>query len=682
MIGGGGRRGGQRSRGEPKGIFGGALRGDSSGADHRFSEPGDIAEPSGGGRRGRLPRPGDDRQEVQADFPGMLAAAESLDGTSEDDRRRWKEDLHEGLQQGGVEQPHDDFAEEDEDEIDEDEDLAGYEDEDFFYGGRLGQDQTRFDNHEALAGEEMKIQAPVVAGSGREGESFGTGPPQEEQEPSEEIDEEEEEEAAALKIQAMYRGGRPRKEARRTQEQQKHKQQQQRLQDQEEEEEERAATKIQASFRKRQARKALPPQVATVSTEQAHVQQGDLPSEADEEQAASKIQAIYRGGQARKEARLRQRARPPSSESRAQESARRAPREQLAADRLERGGSKSSNAGIGRRSPVGAADEAQRGAPLERTMTTEEAAAAGADGSAPPASPGGTLTPRPPEGAPRGPRRLRYDLPRRRPPDESFVLSETELRRRAQMKLDKTTSRMVTQNIPSVSNYPRGFADLPALRLEDMPPSVQGTFIRVAKYEAEEWLKQEKQRFMQFKTQADRCKKHADKLAMWYEQKCKQEEEERIVEEQRAQEKEAREAQREAQRRKRNDILKQKIADWSIEKDRQEREKAELVQRRAEAEEERRRKREQDFRAKQKASLEHWRRDKEEKEAHALQEAEERRLREQEEEERRLRMEEERVARIKEAKAAKRRQRAAAVVAAAAARSGNLSRPGQAVAVG
>eukprot|EP00443_Scrippsiella_acuminata_P112753 CAMPEP_0115703520 /NCGR_PEP_ID=MMETSP0272-20121206/69146_1 /TAXON_ID=71861 /ORGANISM="Scrippsiella trochoidea, Strain CCMP3099" /LENGTH=708 /DNA_ID=CAMNT_0003144397 /DNA_START=855 /DNA_END=2983 /DNA_ORIENTATION=+ len=268
-------------------------------------------------------------------------------------------------------------------------------------------------------------------------------------------------------------------------------------------------------------------------------------------------------------------------------------------------------------------------------------------GSQPPSA----LTPRAPPGAPAPRRPARR---KREPPDEAFITSEEELRRRAQLQLEKTAERMA-HNIPHITNYPRPYADLPKLKLEDLSSSAQATFVRVARFEAEAYLKHERQRCMWEAAQAVRQAARSEKLSEWYDRKARQEDEDRERESQRAKEQEEREKRKEEKRRKRNEVLQKQIADWYDEKGQRDREREQAAVEAAKAEEEQRRVAEQKYRARQKASLENWRQEKAERELREAQEAEERRLREREEEERRIRAEEERIARIKAAKAARRR---------------------------
>lgn len=234
-------------------------------------------------------------------------------------------------------------------------------------------------------------------------------------------------------------------------------------------------------------------------------------------------------------------------------------------------------------------------------------------------------------------------------------LSESELRRRAQLSLDRTTDRLA-QNIPSIANFPRPFVGLPKLRLDDLPPTAQGAFLRVARHDAEALVRQERSRKAFETSQSVKQTVQSKKLEEWFERKFKQEEEAQQRESELEKEKEERERLQDERRRKRNDDLQRRLSDWAMEKDEKERQSAAAAEKAARAEEERRKRATSEYRARQKTELEAWHRRKAEREVAEKQEAEQRRLREKEDEDQRLKEEEERVARVKQAaKSARRR---------------------------
>merc|ERR1719499_423201 len=109
----------------------------------------------------------------------------------------------------------------------------------------------------------------------------------------------------------------------------------------------------------------------------------------------------------------------------------------------------------------------------------------------------------------------------------------------------------MAHSIPSIVHCSMPFAGLPRLKLDDLPPTAQGAFLRVARYEAEEWLKQERSRRAWERTQAVKQTAQSKKLEEWYERKWKQEEEQRQREAEAERERQEQERQREEKRSKR-----------------------------------------------------------------------------------------------------------------------------------
>lgn len=261
--------------------------------------------------------------------------------------------------------------------------------------------------------------------------------------------------------------------------------------------------------------------------------------------------------------------------------------------------------------------------------------------------------PSPPSGAPlqrRPPRKVRP------PPDVDFATSEVEVRRRAQLQLERTAARMA-QNIPSIVSRPQPFEGLPKLKLDDLSQTAQSTFMRVARYEVEAWLKIERQRYVWETTQFVKQSARNEKLDDWYQKREQEERDKRLHEEEMERQRELEEHEKELGRRRRNEELQKKVAEWANKKDERDRECMEAAERAAKEEEIRRKALEERYRAKQKIELEEWHRIKAEKQNQEAMEAEERRRRLRGEEEEQMRSGKELRARAKAAKAAARCRR-------------------------
>lgn len=348
---------------------------------------------------------------------------------------------------------------------------------------------------------------------------------------------------------------------------------------------------------------------------------------AEEEAAAVRLQAAVRGRAARSSAVARRRA-ADASDTEEQQHSRSRPGEE---DRL---------------------DSAQRSA-----LSAKPWADKSFDPSMPPKA-DTLLQPVAPPGkpSPGGRGRSGQQFTPRPPTDPEFVLSEVELRRRAQISLDKTADKM-NQSIPSIANCARPFAGLPKLKLEDLPPTAQGAFLRVARYEAEEWLKQERGRRAWEIKQVVKQTVQSKKLEEWYKRKEQFEEEERKRTKKQERDDAERERLKEEKRTQRNEAEKNRLGDYLVEKDARERQNAAATEKAAKAEEERRRKVADEYRSRQKAKLDDWYRETTERKEREAQEAEERLKRQKEEEQRKEREEQQRLARLTKSKRARRHLR-------------------------
>eukprot|EP00913_Durusdinium_trenchii_P025900 g24304.t1 len=139
--------------------------------------------------------------------------------------------------------------------------------------------------------------------------------------------------------------------------------------------------------------------------------------------------------------------------------------------------------------------------------------------------------------SPRRPRRARPPTEEERLPgghnssgplgEVAEAFSEEALRKRAEKQV-KRALQLTSMNIPSVSNYPRIFGGNAELRLDAMSTEAQNSFLRVARYEAETWMRQERQRWEIEMRTAKRQAKLLDRLTEWREKKDKAEQAERM----------------------------------------------------------------------------------------------------------------------------------------------------------
>ncbi|CAE7537454.1 unnamed protein product [Symbiodinium natans] len=216
-------------------------------------------------------------------------------------------------------------------------------------------------------------------------------------------------------------------------------------------------------------------------------------------------------------------------------------------------------------------------------------------------------------------------LPLPKPPTEEEAFSEAALRKRAEQKL-KQSMQLTAMNIPSVTNYPKPFAGRIELTLDTLSAEAQRSFLRVARFEAETWLRQQQQSCETQVRIARRQARLLDQLAEWRDRKDKEEQEERKRLEELEREHEEREQKDRERWRKRGEELRQCLAGWAAEKNQQEQEKTQAAERAQKEEEEKRRQKEARYREKQRERLQEWQRQKMEK-------LEEQRLAEEQEEE-------------------------------------------------
>merc|ERR1712217_838695 len=75
-------------------------------------------------------------------------------------------------------------------------------------------------------------------------------------------------------------------------------------------------------------------------------------------------------------------------------------------------------------------------------------------------------------------------------PDPAKVLSEGAVRRRAEEQLGQSM-KALTHRLPSIVPAYAKSTDVPPVDLSRLPPQVQENLMKAARYEAEEWLKEE-----------------------------------------------------------------------------------------------------------------------------------------------------------------------------------------------
>jgi len=233
------------------------------------------------------------------------------------------------------------------------------------------------------------------------------------------------------------------------------------------------------------------------------------------------------------------------------------------------------------------------------------------------------------EESPRSHRSTKRYTPRRlpmpKPPTEEEAFSEAALRKRAEQRL-KHSMQLASMNIPSVTNYPKPFGGRIELSLDTLSAEAQRSFLRVARFEAEAWLRQQQQSCEAQARVAKRQERILGQIAEWRERKDKEEQEERRRVEELERQNEEREQKERERWRKRGEELRQCLADWAAEKSQQELERSQAAEKAQKEEEEKRRQKEQRYREKQRELLLEWNRQKMDK-------LEEQRLAEQMEEE-------------------------------------------------
>jgi len=233
------------------------------------------------------------------------------------------------------------------------------------------------------------------------------------------------------------------------------------------------------------------------------------------------------------------------------------------------------------------------------------------------------------EESPRSHRSTKRYTPRRlpmpKPPTEEDAFSEAALRKRAEQRL-KHSMQLASMNIPSVTNYPKPFGGRIELTLDALSAEAQRSFLRVARFEAEAWLRQQQQSCEAQVRVAKRQERILGQIAEWRERKDKEEQEERKRVEELERQNEEREQKERERWRKRGEELRQCLADWAAEKSQQELERSQAAEKAQKEEEDKRRQREQRYREKQRELLLEWNRQKMDK-------LEEQRLAEQMEEE-------------------------------------------------
>eukprot|EP00931_Biecheleriopsis_adriatica_P025994 TRINITY_DN1584_c0_g1_i2.p1 TRINITY_DN1584_c0_g1~~TRINITY_DN1584_c0_g1_i2.p1 ORF type:complete len:481 (-),score=153.88 TRINITY_DN1584_c0_g1_i2:31-1449(-) len=216
-----------------------------------------------------------------------------------------------------------------------------------------------------------------------------------------------------------------------------------------------------------------------------------------------------------------------------------------------------------------------------------------------------------------------------KPPSEEEVFSEAALRKRAEQKLEMS-ARLAAMNMPSVTNYPHPLGGgLKNMHWEGLSEEAQQSYMRVARYEAEDWVRKERQRVMIEAKIVKRQNMLNEQLAQWYERRAKVEEEEKLREEEREREKEKQERLKHERWMKRREELHHQVAEWAANKGQREYEKSQADEAAAKEAEEKRKKKEAKRRQEQKDRLEEWYQKRAEQK---LIDAEKRRLQQEEEE--------------------------------------------------
>lgn len=227
-------------------------------------------------------------------------------------------------------------------------------------------------------------------------------------------------------------------------------------------------------------------------------------------------------------------------------------------------------------------------------------------------------------------------------------LSPEELKRRAQQTLDRTMDRMVRDMASARGGAHQPGEPLPKLKLEDLPPSAQVPFLRVARSTAEVLVKEERKKRPFVPKPAPQTPEQAQRLADWYEKKFQEDLDRQQQEATEKREQMERERASEEQRRKRQKELQKKLSEWARSKDTKEKESAAAAKSAAKAERDRMQRIAQTQSARRQLALTAWRKDQRELMEANAKAAEERRLREQQEKEELKKEEAERAARLRQ----------------------------------
>eukprot|EP00434_Breviolum_minutum_P001743 symbB.v1.2.001546.t3/scaffold85.1/size341090/6 len=143
---------------------------------------------------------------------------------------------------------------------------------------------------------------------------------------------------------------------------------------------------------------------------------------------------------------------------------------------------------------------------------------------------------------------------RSKPPSDEEAFSEEALRKRAEKQVKRA------MQLTAMTNYPNTFAGNADLTLETMSAEAQQSFLRVARYEAETWIRQERQRYEIEMRTAKRQAKLLDQLADWREKKDKEEQLERQRLEELDRKREEQEIKERERWKKRGEELRQSLA--------------------------------------------------------------------------------------------------------------------------
>ncbi|CAE7426711.1 unnamed protein product [Symbiodinium sp. CCMP2456] len=239
------------------------------------------------------------------------------------------------------------------------------------------------------------------------------------------------------------------------------------------------------------------------------------------------------------------------------------------------------------------------------------------------------------EESPRSHRSTKRYTPRRlpmpKPPTEEEAFSEAALRKRAEQRLKHSMQlaslklggptgfrcRGVREEHPICAtwlhvetNYPKPFGGRIELTLDTLSAEAQRSFLRVARFEAEAWLRQQQQSCEAQVRVAKRQERILGQIAEWRERKDKEEQEERRRVEELERQNEEREQKERERWRKRGEELRQCLADWAAEKSQQELERSQAAEKTQKEEEDKRRQKEQRYREKQREQLLEWNRQK------------------------------------------------------------------------